>query len=89
MGGDAPPAGETPAVQVNSMLKRNLIIVTSLAAFVVPGDPARSELYRRITPDLAEASAVELMPLQRKPLTLRERELVRAFIAAMPTESSR
>jgi hypothetical protein len=61
----------------------------SLAAFVVPGDPARSELYRRITPDLAEASAVELMPLHRKPLTLRERELVRAFIAAMPNESSR
>jgi hypothetical protein len=59
----------------------------SVAVFVVPGDPSRSELYRRITPDLAEASAVELMPLQRKPLTLRERELVRAFIAAMPTES--
>jgi hypothetical protein len=26
------------------------------------------------------------MPMQRKPLTLRERELVRAFIAAMPTD---
>jgi hypothetical protein len=58
----------------------------SLAAFVVPGDPARSELYRRITPDLAEASAVDLMPLQRKPLSLRERELVRAFIVGMSAE---
>ena len=36
---------------------------------------------------IAEASAVEHMPLQRKPLTLRERALVRAFIAAMPTDS--
>jgi hypothetical protein len=55
----------------------------SVAALVVPGEPARSELYRRIVPDLAEASAVELMPLHGEKLTLRERELVRAFIGGM------
>jgi hypothetical protein len=54
----------------------------TLAAFVTPGAPARSELYRRITPNLADASALQRMPLSGKPLTLSERELVRAFIAA-------
>jgi hypothetical protein len=54
---------------------------TSLADYVVPGDPARSVLYRRITPDLAQASGFELMPMHTPPLELSERELIRAYIS--------
>jgi hypothetical protein len=54
----------------------------SLETYVVPGDPIRSDLYRRVTPELARDWGVEPMPKGAPALTLRERELIRSWIAA-------
>ena len=54
----------------------------TLTPFITAGAPARSELYRRVTPNLADASGLERMPLGADPLTLAERELIRAYIAS-------
>lgn len=55
----------------------------TMAAYVVDGAPARSELYLRITPHLARAAALEIMPKKAEPLPLAERELVRAWISQL------
>jgi len=62
----------------------------TIGEYVVDGTPARSELYQRITPHLARATALEIMPKKAEPLPLAERELVRAWIAQLgETEAPR
>jgi hypothetical protein len=51
----------------------------SLSGAVVPGDPAASRLWQRLSPDLCEEPCVT-MPLGRAPLPDDERERVRAWI---------
>jgi hypothetical protein len=52
----------------------------SVAEHVVPNTPARSEIYRRISPDLCRAPECTPMPLRRPPLDPAARDLVRRWI---------
>lgn len=51
----------------------------SLSGAVVPGDPAASRLWQRLSPDLCDEPCVT-MPLGRDPLPDEERDRVRAWI---------
>ena len=54
---------------------------TSVSARVVPGDPAASVLYQRLSPELC-VEPCKTMPLGRAPLPEEQLERIRAWIEA-------